>query len=80
MRVSRDQSGAEILRIKENVRQMQLDGTLKQLDIDLKRNGVMPSDPMYARIAGRILAGSSVSDLKSSLSKGMDSIWNFFKQ
>lgn len=46
----------EIRRIKESVRQMELDGTLKQLDIDLRKQGINPNDPLWARYVGRFLS------------------------
>lgn len=53
--VNTEQSREEIKRIRESVQQMQLDGTLKKLDIALRRQGIMPHDPMYARIGARLV-------------------------
>lgn len=53
--VDTEQKRAEIARIRENVRLMQQDGTLKSLDIQLRRAGIMPHDPMYARVGARLL-------------------------
>ena len=47
---------ADTRRIKSNIAIMQKDNTLKQLDIDLRRQGINPQDPMWARIVGRMLA------------------------
>lgn len=47
---------AEKERIEETTRQLQKDGVLKDLDIELKKQGINPQDPMWSRIVGRILA------------------------
>jgi len=69
------QKNAEILRIRENVRQMQLDGTLKKLNIALRRQGIMPHDPMYARVGARL-----IPDLIDKGKSALDDFWNFFKR
>lgn len=73
--VDTEQKRAEILRIRENVRQMQLDGTLKKLDIALRRQGIMPHDPMYARVGARL-----IPDLIDKGKSALDGFWNFFKR
>lgn len=46
---------AEKDRIEETTRQLQKDGILKDLDIELRKQGINPQDPMWSRIVGRIL-------------------------
>ena len=46
----------QIIQFTENLKK---DGTLKQLDIDLRRLGIMPSDNIAARILGRAWNGIS---------------------
>lgn len=48
---------AEISRIRETTSNLQKEGILRDLDIDLRRQGINPNDPMYARVLGRILTG-----------------------
>lgn len=62
MALSRAQTREEIIRIRENVRQMQKDGTLKELDIELRRMGLNPSDPTWQRVAGQALSKLFESD------------------
>jgi len=47
---------AEVARINQNIQLMKQDGTLKSLDIELRKQGINPQDPMWARIIGRLLA------------------------
>lgn len=53
---------AEKSRIRESVVQMQKDGRLKDLDIELREKGINPQDPMWARIVARILGNFFDSD------------------
>lgn len=46
---------AERARIRESIELMKRDGTLKDLDIKLRRAGINPQDPMWARIVGQTL-------------------------
>lgn len=73
--VDTEQKRAEIARIRENVRQMQLDGTLKKLDIELRRQGIMPHDPMYARVGARL-----IPDLIDKGKSALNNFWNLFKR
>lgn len=45
----------EIKQIKANVENMKKDGTLKQLDINLRKLGLNPNDPTYQRIIAQAL-------------------------
>lgn len=56
MEVGRAQARAETDRIRENIQQMKKDGVLKDLDIELRKQGINPQDPMWSRIVGRVLA------------------------
>lgn len=75
MQVGRAQAREEIQRIRENVRQMQKDGVLKDLDIELRKQGINPNDPLWARIVGRILERVIGSDTPSGSASG--GIWNW---
>lgn len=63
MRIQRTKDQAEIGRltaerdrIRQSIALMQKDGVLKDLDIELRRQGINPQDPMWARIVGRHLS------------------------
>lgn len=56
MREERANTVLERQRIRANVNLMYKDGTLKDLDINLKKMGIQPSDPMYARIVSQGLS------------------------
>lgn len=52
-------------RIKAQIGDIHSSQKLKDLDIELKKNGINPSDPMFMRILGRILGGFEV-DVKDA--------------
>jgi hypothetical protein len=69
--------------INQNFSNLKKDGTLKQLDIELKRTGVQPTDELWQRAIGRIISdilptgglpsiGSSITDW----AKGKFNNWN----
>lgn len=70
----RKTSAIERERIKEHIRQMQKDGTLKELEADLRKNGITPQSPEWLQAVGRVLSGTGF-DLKS-IGSG---IWNLFR-
>lgn len=55
MRIQRAHTKEQIGEIRERVTQMKKDGTLKDLDIELKRMGINPNDPTWMRFTGRVL-------------------------
>lgn len=73
MEVGRAQARAEIDRIRESIQQMEKDGVLKDLDIELRRQGINPNDPMWARIVGRVL--SNVFEHDGSFKIETGNIW-----
>jgi hypothetical protein len=42
--------------INQNLRNLVKDGTLKQLDIELKRTGAQPTDELWQRVVGRLVS------------------------
>jgi hypothetical protein len=56
------------------------DGTLKQLDIELKRTGVQPTDELWQRAVGRILSdlipSGGLPSIGTSISKWAKEKWN----
>lgn len=75
MQVGRAQARAEIDRIRENIQQMQKDGVLKDLDIELRKQGINPNDPMWSRIVGRLLANVFEDD--GSFKNTTGNIWKW---
>lgn len=55
MRIQRAKTKEEINQIKVQVENLKKDGTLKQMDIDLRKMGIQPNDPLWSRIIGRLL-------------------------
>jgi hypothetical protein len=59
MAIQNAKTSAERRNIIQFTENLQKDGTLKQLDIDLRRLGIMPSDNIAARLLGRAWNGIS---------------------
>ena len=55
MRMQAAQSSAERARILESVQQIKRSNILQDLEIQLRKRGITWNDPMYARVAGRII-------------------------
>lgn len=55
MRQSRAQSREEMNRIRAATKDILSSNQLKQMDIDLRKLGIQPSDPLWARMLGRLL-------------------------
>lgn len=66
---------AEKARIYESIRQLEKDGVLKDLDIELRKQGIMPQDPMWSRIVGRLLA--NLFEGNGSFKSTTGNIWNY---
>lgn len=62
-------------RLRQTVQSLEKDNIIKQLDIDLRRMGVQPSDPMWSRILGRVL--SSYFEPSGKPKSSFDRAWNF---
>jgi len=75
MQEQKAKSQQERAQIRENIKQMQLDGTLKQLDIDLKRMGINPADPTWLRVVGRLLTNIFDNPTPRSVTGGF---WDWF--
>lgn len=63
MRLTRAKTDDERRLINQQIESVRKDVRLKQLDIELKQKGIMPGDPLYARILARVLDGGSVPAL-----------------
>lgn len=56
-RAQRSKVPHEINLIRQQIENLKKDGTLKQLDINLKEKGVQPSDALWQRILAQLLSG-----------------------
>lgn len=76
MRLSRAKTDAEINHINQQIKNLKQDEELKTLDVELRRMGINPGDPMYFRILGRILnEAKTTNDIKKTL----DDVWKGVK-
>lgn len=53
--------------VKQRIQNLIKDGTLKQLDINLKKKGFSWGDPVYLRITGQLLEGKSLYEVLKDL-------------
>lgn len=74
MKIQRAQSKAEINRILEHTRNLKNDTRLKQLDINLKADGVQPTDALWQRVIAQNL-DLSYKGIKSTAKSWYD--WLF---
>jgi hypothetical protein len=71
MRLSRTKIPLEKKRLKAAIANLWKDHRLKELDIQLRKQGIMPSDPMWSRVLGRLLdMGAPKPDPKELLKYG----------
>jgi len=75
MKIQRAKTAQEINNIKQQTRILKQDERLKELELDLRRQGINPNDPMYIRVLGRVLSDffDGALDIKTP------SILDFFK-
>lgn len=57
MRLERGLTEANKKHVLQQIENLKKDGNIKQLDIDLKKLGLQPSDALWQRILGRIING-----------------------
>jgi len=55
-------TSAQIDSINAQIKNMGLDSKLKQLDIDMRKDGIMPSDPLYMRAIQKLINGSGLQN------------------
>lgn len=55
MRLERAKTESERQEIKQRIINLKKDETLKQMDIDMRKNGIQPNDPIYWRVLSRLL-------------------------
>jgi len=75
MQESRKMMPLQRERFRVEIRNMEKDGILRDLDIRLREKGIMPGDPMWARYVGQFL--SDVSDGRVTAGNLFDSAWNW---
>lgn len=73
MKIQNATSKLEQDRIRENISLMRQDGRLKDFDIKLREKGIMPGDPMYARMISTYLTDQFGP---GGIKKTFDDIWN----
>lgn len=64
MRLGRAKTQEEIRLITEQMRNLRADLRLKELDINLKKRGINPSDPTWQRVLAQLAAGVDPSNIK----------------
>lgn len=81
MRQQNAQSQEEVNRIKRQIQGLTLDNRLKELDIQLKKNGIQPGDPLYMRILGQIVndkeggAAGAIKRFGTGILDGLKNMW-----
>lgn len=70
IRAERANTEAERRRINTSIDNLRKDARLKDLDIELKKNGIQPSDNIFMRILGRLLGGVDIKDLRPTIEAG----------
>lgn len=63
MRLQRSHMNLDLTRLRAEINRIGLDNELKQLDLNLWRQGISRNDPMYWRMLGQALEGFSIRDL-----------------
>nr|QJB18837.1 MAG: DNA pilot protein [Microvirus sp.] len=63
--------------VQQRINGLQKDNTLKQLDINLRQNGINPTDPTYIRVLGQYLSGEKSAELKKYLGEKGANIMNW---
>lgn len=67
---------ADIARIKQTTENAKKEGKLRDLEIELRQQGINPNDPLWSRVVGRFLSGFFGPD---GTPKDLgNSIWNYF--
>lgn len=87
MRKQNAKTDVEIQHINQQIKNLQSDNQLKQLDIELRKMGISPTDSMGARILGRLLSGNDAARPKEFQDKAnpfagsnpINDILNMFK-
>lgn len=59
VRAERSQTAAQTQKINAEIQNLRKDGTLKELDINLRKMGIMPGDPAYMRILTQLVNGKT---------------------
>lgn len=71
LRLDQAVSVAQRKHIEQQIENLRSDNQLKKLDIELRRSGIMPSDPFYVRLAGRIV---NIDDVKGAVKDASKSV------
>jgi len=71
----RFKSTVDVLRTREEIANLNRAGVLQQMDIELRKLGVNPNDPMWSRIVGRFL--QDIGEGKVTARNIGSSVWSF---
>lgn len=67
LRAQRAKTADERAQIQQQTRNLVQDSRIKQLDINLKANGIQPGDPIWARVLSQLAAGVSIDKIKADI-------------
>lgn len=79
-RASRSTSAAQRDQIYQTIDNMKKEGVLKDLDIQLRRMGINPNDPMYMRMIGRLVNAVSDSPVTKKVAQVGTDFIDFFRR
>ena len=65
LRAKRAHTKSEISKVKQTVKNLKSTNALMKLDIELKKNGIQPSDALYMRILGRLLGEFDIKKFRN---------------
>lgn len=80
MRIQRAKTDEEIKQIRETVQNLKKEGSIKDLEIELRRMGLGQNDPWYSRVVGRWMSeafqGNPLDDVSTGFTKGILKLLN----
>lgn len=71
LRMQRAVSKEQVLQIRAQAQNLRNNSTLQELDIELKRLGINPSDPTWQRILGRVIGADSDQTPQGRSNRGL---------
>lgn len=69
-RAERTTNEVQRRKLEQDIQSVQRDVRLKDLDINLKKLGIMPNDPMWSRVLGRIVGDPKVQEKAKDIISG----------
>lgn len=74
MREQRRMMPLERERMRRNIEMLRKDNTLRDLDIELRKQGISPNDPLWSRVLGRVLSNIFTEE---GFNNSSGNIWKF---